>query len=32
MSMSTELVAVNRNAIGPQSFEPPAGYKKVPAE
>ena len=32
MSMSTELVAVHRNAIEPQAFEPPAGYKKVPAE
>jgi hypothetical protein len=29
MSMSTELVSVNQNSVDPQSFEVPAGYKKV---
>lgn len=29
MNMSTELVSVSTDAINPQSFEPPAGYKKV---
>jgi hypothetical protein len=29
MTVSTELVSVNRNAANPQGFEVPAGYKKV---
>jgi hypothetical protein len=29
MGMSTELVSVNNNAVDPQAFEVPAGYKKV---
>lgn len=29
MSMSTELISVSNDSIDPQSFEPPAGYKKV---
>ncbi|MET0535931.1 MAG: hypothetical protein ABW171_17065, partial [Steroidobacter sp.] len=29
MSMSNELVSVSNNAVDSQSFEPPAGYKKV---
>lgn len=29
MSMSTELVSVNQNNVDPQSFEVPAGFKKV---
>lgn len=32
MSMSLELVSVNRDAVDPQSFELPAGYKKVAAD
>lgn len=32
MSMSTELVSVNRDAVDPQSFELPASYKKVAAD
>lgn len=31
MGMSTELVSVNTGSVDPQSFEPPAGYKKVAA-
>jgi len=29
MTVSTELVSVNRNAVDPQTFEVPAEYKKV---
>jgi len=29
MTVSTELVSVNRNAVNPQTFEVPAEYKKV---
>lgn len=29
MSMSNELVSVSSSPVDPQSFEPPAGYKKV---
>ena len=29
MTMTSELIAVKRDAIDPQSFEVPAGYKKV---
>jgi hypothetical protein len=29
MGMSTELVSVSNGPVDPQSFEPPAGYKKV---
>jgi hypothetical protein len=29
MNMSTELVSVSTDAVNPQSFEPPTGYKKV---
>lgn len=32
MSMSLELVSVNRDTVDPQSFELPAGYKKVAAD
>ena len=32
MGMSTELVSVSTNALDPQSFEVPAGYKKVAVE
>ena len=32
MGMSTELVSVSSNALDPQSFELPAGYKKVAAD
>ena len=32
MSMTNELVSVNSNAVDPQSFEPPASYKKVAGE
>jgi len=31
MGMSTELVSVSTDKVDPQSFEPPAGYKKVAA-
>ncbi|WP_129781300.1 hypothetical protein [Peristeroidobacter soli] len=31
MNMSTELVSVSTDAVSPQSFEPPASYKKVAA-
>lgn len=31
MGMSTELLSVSTTALDPQSFEPPAGYKKVAA-
>ena len=29
MSMSNELVSVSNGTIDTQSFEPPAGYKKI---
>jgi hypothetical protein len=29
MSMSTELVSINRDAVGPQTFEVPGDYKKT---
>jgi hypothetical protein len=29
MSMSTELVSISRDAVNPQTFEPPADYKKA---
>jgi hypothetical protein len=29
MTVSTELVSIDRNAVSPQSFEVPAGYKKT---
>jgi hypothetical protein len=32
MSMSNELVSVSGGSIDTQSFEPPAGYKKVAAD
>jgi hypothetical protein len=32
MGMSTELVAVSTNPLDPQSFDVPAGYKKVAAD
>ncbi len=32
MSMSTELVSVNQNSVDPQSFEVPAGFKKVSSD
>lgn len=32
MNMSNELVSVNHSSIDPQTFEPPAGYKKVAAD
>jgi hypothetical protein len=32
MSMSNELVSVNQNSIDPQSFEVPAGFKKIAGE
>jgi hypothetical protein len=31
MGMSTELVSVSTDAVDPQSFDPPAGYKKIAA-
>jgi hypothetical protein len=30
--MSLELVSVNRDSVDPQSFDVPAGYKKVAAD
>jgi hypothetical protein len=32
MGMSLELVSVNRDSVDPQSFDVPAGYKKVAAD
>ncbi|MBL8265732.1 hypothetical protein [Steroidobacter sp.] len=32
MGMSSELVSVTNQALAPQTFEPPAGYKKVAAD
>ena len=29
MSMGTELVSISRNAVGPQTFDVPADYKKT---
>jgi hypothetical protein len=29
MSMSTELISINRDAASPQTFELPADYKKA---